>query len=98
MKKVPLEMDEIVIEHSPAEARLNELGVFAWPVWEKEASDFSWQYDAKETCYLLEGEVTVTPDGGDSVSFGAGDLVTFPAGMSCRWQISRAVRKHYRFG
>ena len=70
-------MDEIVIEHSPAEARLNELGVFAWPVWEKEASDFPWQYDAKETCYLLEGEVTVTPDGGDSVSFGAGDLVWF---------------------
>ncbi len=28
---------------------------------------------------LLEGEVTVTPDGGDPVKFGAGDLVIFPS-------------------
>ncbi|NIQ95655.1 MAG: cupin domain-containing protein [Desulfuromonadales bacterium] len=46
---------------------------------------------------MLEGEVEVTPDGGETVRFGAGDLVTFPAGMSCRWSISKAVRKHYRF-
>ena len=28
---------------------------------------------------------------------GKGDLVTFPAGMSCTWEIRRPVRKHYRF-
>lgn len=39
----------------------------------------------------------VTPDGGESVKFGAGDLVSFPAGISCRWEVHRAVRKHYRF-
>jgi len=27
--------------------------------------------------------VTVTPDGGESVKFGAEDLVVFPAGMYC---------------
>ena len=91
-------MEEIVVELSPPEACLDELGVFGWPIWEKEASEFPWYYDAKETCYLLEGEVTVIPDGGDPVSFGAGHLVTFPAGMSCTWKISKAVRKHYRFG
>jgi uncharacterized protein len=32
------------------------------------------------------------------VEFGAGDLVTFPKGMSCVWKIASAVRKHYRFG
>ena len=47
---------------------------------------------------LLEGEVTVTPDGGEPVKFGAGDLVVFPAGMACRWDVHKAVRKHYRFG
>ena len=36
--------------------------------------------------------MTVTPDGGGGApaSFGAGDLVTFPAGMSCtcaRWDV-----------
>ena len=31
--------------------------------------------------------MTVTPDGGDPVEFGKGDLVTFPEGMSCTWEI-----------
>ena len=43
-------------------------------------------------------KVEVTPDGGDPVRFGEGDLVTFPGGMSCRWKISKAVKKHYKFG
>ena len=90
-------MDHIMVERSPAQDRLNELRVFNWPVWEKEISEFPWHYDETEICYLLEGEVTVTPDGGEPVSFGAGDLVTFPAGMSCTWTITRAVRKHYCF-
>ncbi|MBT8045778.1 MAG: cupin domain-containing protein [Pontiella sp.] len=91
-------MNPIEIEQAPSKERLEELGVFGWSIWEKEESEFPWHYDAQETCYLLEGEVTVTPDGGESVSFKAGDLVTFPQGMSCSWKISRAVRKHYRFG
>lgn len=90
-------MNRIVIERLP-EAQLNELGVFDWPIWEKEASEFPWHYHEKETCYLLEGNVIVMPDGDEAVSFGAGDLVTFPAGMTCRWKITKAVRKHYRFG
>ena len=61
-------------------------------------SSFDWTYDDKETCLLLEGEVTVTPDGGEPVKFGAGDLVVFPSGMDCRWDVHKAVRKHYRFG
>jgi uncharacterized cupin superfamily protein len=90
-------MSDIRIEHSPSQAHLNELGVEQWPIWEKEASEFPWTYDARETCYLLEGEVEVTPEGGEAVRFGAGDLVIFPAGMSCRWNIIQSVRKHYRF-
>jgi len=91
-------MYDIIVEKTPPESRLNELGVFGWPIWEKEESEFPWHYDETETCYLLEGEVTVTPDGGEPVRIGADDLVTFPAGLSCTWNITGAVRKHYRFG
>ena len=45
----------------------------------------------------MEGDVTVTPDGGKPVRFGVGDLVVFPQGMSCTWEVHKAVRKHYRF-
>ncbi|BCR04229.1 cupin [Desulfuromonas versatilis] len=91
-------MRDISVKHNPPRAELEKLGVFSWPIWEKDVSDFPWTYGEREVCYLLEGEVTVTPQGGGPVTFGTGDLVSFPAGMSCFWQVTRAVRKHYRFG
>ncbi|NJK51109.1 cupin domain-containing protein [Candidatus Gracilibacteria bacterium] len=87
----------IKIECQPSQERLQELGVFSWSIWTKEASEFPWTYDTQETCYFLEGDVLVTPDGGEPVQMGKGDLVTFPAGMSCTWNIRRDVRKHYLF-
>lgn len=89
---------EITIERQPSQERLESLGVFYWPVWTKEVSEFPWTYDEPETCYFLAGDVTVTPDGGEAVRVGKGDLVTFPAGMSCIWKIHSDVRKHYHFG
>lgn len=88
----------ISIEQQADERRLVELGVRDWPIWTKEASTFPWHYDESETCYFLEGEVVVTPAGGEPVAMGAGDLVTFPAGMDCTWEVRSPVRKHYRFG
>ncbi|NQU09501.1 cupin domain-containing protein [bacterium] len=88
----------IRVEHNPYPTKLERLGVKGWPIWEKEISEFPWHYDDRETCYLLEGDVTVTPDGGGAHRFGKGDLVTFPKGLSCTWKIHVPVRKHYRFG
>ena len=66
------------------------------PVWECGVSEFDWHYDSEETCLLIEGEVTVSHEGG-SVSFGAGDYVVFPKGLSCVWKVSKPVKKHYVF-
>ena len=90
-------MSDIVIEKNPSPQKLEQLGVNQWGIWEKEASEFPWTYDATETCYFLEGDVVVTPDGGEPVQMGKGDLVTFPRGMSCRWHIKEDVRKHFMF-
>lgn len=89
--------NQILVEHNPAPAKLEVIGVYDWPIWEKEISEFPWTYDARETCYFLEGEVVVTPDGGEAVSLQRGDLVTFPKGLSCTWKITSAVSKHYDF-
>ena len=91
-------MTTITVEHNPSQARLNELGVSSWSTWSKEVSVFPWTYSEREIAYVLEGEVVVTPKGGDPVSFGKGDLVTFPSGMSCTWEVKKALRKHYQFG
>ena len=81
----------------PKDAELEARGVRDWPIWTKEPSVFDWHYDEAETCYLLEGEVEVTTSEG-TVTFGAGDLVTFPRGLSCTWKVKVGVRKHYSFG
>jgi len=91
-------MNDIQVEHNPNEARLKELDVLNWPVWTKEVSEFPWKYDVREVCYFLEGEVLVTPDAGEPVRMGKGDLVTFPAELSCGWKILKDVKKHYRLG
>ena len=89
---------KIRIEPQPDEQRLNQLGVKRWPTWSAGVSRFPWTYGEAETCYILEGEVVVTPDDGEPVVLKTGNLATFPAGMSCTWDIKQAIRKYYRFG
>ncbi len=81
----------------PTVEELNSLGVFNWPTWGCEVSVFDWSYSDQETCYLLEGQVTVEAED-QSVSFGKGDFVVFPKGLKCVWKVTAPVRKHYRFG
>ena len=91
-------MANIKIERNPDDKRLREMGISGWPIWTKEASEFPWTYDDQETCYFIEGDVVVTPEGWDPVEMQKGDLVTFPAGMSCTWKIRKDVKKYYKLG
>ena len=68
----------------------------SWPIWQCQPSTFDWAYTQTETCLLLEGKVTVKDDK-DSVAFGPGDMVTFPNGLECTWQVTEPVKKHYDF-
>jgi uncharacterized protein len=91
-------MSSIIVDHKPDREKLEKLGVFQWPIWTKEISDFPWSYDSEETCYFLEGDVLVTPEGGESpVRIGKGDLVIFRQGLVCTWHVHTPVRKHYQF-
>ena len=92
------ELAEIQVVSQPDQAFLDSKGVFSWGTWGCGVSKFPWTYDSSESCYLLAGQVTVTPtDGRQPATFGKGDFVTFPAGMSCTWDVSEAVQKHFMF-
>ncbi len=78
----------------PTEEEIQEISTC--PIWECEPFEFPWSYSETEVCYLLEGKVKVSTDNGE-VEFGAGDMVTFPKGLSCNWNVIEKVRKHYRF-
>jgi uncharacterized protein len=87
---------KINVEKSPAQSKLDALNIKKWPTWQKEVSTFDWVFPEQEIAYILEGECEITPTGGTSVSFGKGDLVTFPAGISAVWQVKKPLHKHYK--
>jgi uncharacterized cupin superfamily protein len=89
--------NRLIVVENPTAQKLQALEVNHWPIWTKEVSEFPWFYDETEVCYILEGHIIVTPNGGQPVELMPGQLVTFFKGLSCRWQILKAVRKHYHF-
>ena len=76
---------------------IEERGIFSWPIWTCEISEFDWEYGDSESCYLLDGKVEVQSEF-ETVQFSAGDFVVFPKGLKCRWRVTSPVRKHYSFG
>ncbi|MCH2446426.1 MAG: cupin domain-containing protein [Candidatus Marinimicrobia bacterium] len=74
-----------------------EIATFAnYPIWECEPSEFPWSYNSTEQCLVLEGEVTIVTEEGET-TFGPGDLVTVPSGMSSTRKVTNAVKQHYTF-
>ena len=85
----------IMRKPTPAEQKEAE----SWGTWEKEPSNFDWNYDEQETCLILEGTASVvSKDKKQSVSFGPNDWVIFPVGLQCTWTIKQKIRKKYKFG
>lgn len=85
-----------VIVRKPTDAEKKTCS--AWPIWTCPKSTFDWDYTQTETCLILEGRVTVKDrPGSGEVSFGTGDLVIFPNGLKCIWQVIEPVKKHYNF-
>jgi uncharacterized cupin superfamily protein len=86
----------IQVVSQPDNSFLEKKGVFAWETWDCDVSKFPWNYAQTESCYILAGQVTVTPaDGRPPATFGKGDFVTFPAGIPCMWDVTEAVKKHF---
>ena len=76
---------------------LTKMGVFNWPIWTCEISEFPWTYSEKESCYILDGKIEVKTEE-EIVNIRSGDFVIFPKGLSCTWTVSKPVRKYYSFG
>ena len=82
----------------PTKEELERREVNNWSVWECEVKRFDWEDDEKEQFYVLEGKVKVVTHDGEEVECGKGDLVTFPQGVSCTWDVKEKIRKLYKFG
>lgn len=70
----------------------------SWGTWSKGPSEFPWSYNEKETCYILEGNASVSDSAGNTIQFGPGDWVEFEEGLDCTWKIDKTIRKRYKLG
>ena len=48
-----------------------------------------------ETIVLIDGRVTITPEGGEPIEVGAGELAFIPEGTRARWEVHETVRKGF---
>ncbi|MBN1621902.1 MAG: cupin domain-containing protein [Endomicrobiales bacterium] len=88
-------MASIKIEKATPE-KLKELKVDSWNPWECEPSTFDWEYSSEEVAYVKEGKVKVKTKN-EEVEINKGDIVTFPKGLKCTWNVIEAIRKVYTF-
>ena len=68
----------------------------SWPIWTCEPSEFDWEYDQEEHCYVIEGKVQVTGSV-NTVEIESGDYVIFPKGLKCTWKVFDPIKKYYTF-
>jgi len=90
-------MEYQIIVEKPSLEKIETLGLDSWSFWECEPSKFDWEYSSEETAYILKGKVLVTPENGEPVEINAGDLVVFPAGLKCTWEVIEKIEKKYKF-
>jgi uncharacterized cupin superfamily protein len=64
-------------------------------LWSCEPGQFTWTFTWDEFVRVLEGEVTITENDGESYKLRAGDLAHFPIGMTTRWDVSKTIKKFF---
>ena len=66
-------------------------------IWECTPGSYHATYTAYEYVVLIEGRITITPDGGTPVSVVAGDAFVVEKDFKGTWVIEEKVRKHFDF-
>ena len=84
-------MKVLITSHCSASVII-QYGIKSWPIWECEPSKFQWNYDDKEICLIIEGQAKISIQNGDIYVIKAGDLVEFPAGLNCKWEVTKSIK------
>jgi len=63
--------------------------------WEATLGTWHASYKFYEFVHLIEGQITITPDGGAAVTLRPGDGFVVEPGFQGTWKIEAPVRKHF---
>lgn len=61
--------------------------------WDCTAGSFNWRFGCEETVHILEGEVFVRAETGETFTLKPGDVAVFHADTTAHWSIPTYVRK-----
>jgi uncharacterized cupin superfamily protein len=61
--------------------------------WECSPGQFEWNFEWDEFARVIEGEVTVREENGDTYTLGPGDVVHFPLGLKTHWDVKKTMKK-----
>lgn len=89
---------KVLIKSPCSASTIIQHGIKTWPIWECEPSNFQWNYSEKEVCLIIQGEAKIKTKAGESYLIKSGDLVEFPKGLYCEWEIIKSLKKHFRIG
>ena len=62
-------------------------------LWSCSAGKFNWIFGWDEFVHVLEGEVSITEEGGETYTLRAGDFAHFPLGLKTEWNVPKFVKK-----
>ena len=68
------------------------------PIWECEPCKFQHNFNDKEICLIIVGQVKIITKNGEVYFIKAGDLVEFPAEINCESEVTKSIKKHSRLG
>jgi uncharacterized cupin superfamily protein len=63
--------------------------------WEATPGTYHATYTEYEFVHIMEGRLTITPDGGAPVVLGPGDAFIVEPGFKGLWKIDETIRKHF---
>lgn len=63
--------------------------------WEATPGTYHATYASWEFIHILEGEVVITPEGGEPQAYAAGDTAMLEADFVGTWEIKKTIFKHF---
>jgi uncharacterized cupin superfamily protein len=70
-------------------------GVLYTGLWTHEPGELPYVFPGDETFHVLEGEVTIQVEDGDSVTLRPGDIASFTKGQVSTWRIAKPFKKFF---
>ena len=89
-------MVKVLITSPYSTSIIIQYGMKSWPIWECKPSKFQWNCDDKELCFIIAGQMKISTQNGGTYFKKAGDLVEFPSGLYCEWEVTKSIKKHYQ--